>query len=127
MRRDRVRIFFDGGCRPNPGAIEVAAVVRGVSHVRSGIAHGSNSDAEWLALLHAVAIARSLGLDDVEFVGDSQLVVQQASGTAKCRGEGLKAHLAMYHEAAAAIGRVRLRHVPRSRNLAGIALARRHG
>jgi ribonuclease HI len=120
------RIFFDGGCRPNPGMMEVAAVVRGVAHVRPGIGVGSNSDAEWLALLHAVEIARAMKLDDVEFVGDSALVVAQAAGMAKCRAPALRAHLAAFHAATAGIGRVRLRQVKRAKNLAGIALAARH-
>lgn len=123
---ETTRIFFDGGCRPNPGTIEVAAVVRGVASVRTDIGHGDNSAAEWHALLHAAWIARTLGLHDVEFVGDSALVVRQASGAAKCRRPELRACLAAFREATAGIARVRMRHVPRAKNLAGIALAARH-
>ncbi len=122
----RTRIFFDGGCRPNPGAIEVAVVVRGVAHVRTGIGHGDNNDAEWLALIHAAGIAANMGLADVEFVGDSALVAGQASGTAKCRTPALAAHRAAFRAATAGIARVRVRHVPRAKNLAGIALAARY-
>lgn len=122
----RLRIFFDGGCRPNPGMIEVAAVARGNLYLRTGLGIGGNEEAEWRALLHAVEIARSLGADDVELVGDSRSVINQANGTAKCRAVEMRPHLEAYRAAAAAIPHVRLRHVLRAKNLAGIALAKRH-
>lgn len=122
----RQRIFFDGGCRPNPGRIEIAIVVNGVSHVDDDAGHGDNNDAEWLALIAAVGVASDLGATNVEFVGDSALVVGQASGTAKCRSAGFRAHLAAYRDATAAFASVRVRLVPRAKNLAGIALAARH-
>lgn len=126
MRNDRLRIFFDGGCRPNPGAIEVAAVARGVTYRQADVGHGGNEQAEWLALLHAVGIAILLGATDVELIGDSRSVIDQARGITKCRSAGSRRHLLAYQAAAAAIPRLRLRHVLRSKNLAGIALAKGH-
>jgi ribonuclease HI len=126
MRAGRVRIFFDGGSRPNPGPIETAVVARGVAYVRTDAGHGDSSLAEWLALLDAVEVALTLGADDVEFAGDSRLVVAQASGALPCRRADLRDCLAAYRHRAAAIGATRVRHVARSHNLAGIALARRH-
>jgi len=126
MPRARLRIFFDGGCRPNPGAMEIAAVARGIAYKRHDIGHGGNEEAEWLALLHAVGIAITLGAEDVELVGDSASVIHQATGAQKCRDPAMRRHLAAYREAIAAISRVRLRYTPRSKNLAGIALAKGH-
>lgn len=126
MPSGRVRIFFDGGCRPNPGRIEAAVVIAGVAHVFRDLGHGDNSDAEWRALLAAVALAVEAGIRDVEFVGDSTLVVNQATGIWKCRGPILGKHLADYRAAIASIPAVRVRYVPRSKNLAGIALAAGH-
>jgi len=121
-----LRIFFDGGCRPNPGAIEVAAVGSGIVDVRCDVGRGDNNDAEWLALIHAARIAVALGAQDVIFLGDSALVVGQAGGIAKCRGARLQAHLEAYRSIIGGIGRVRVRRVPRAKNLAGIELARLH-
>lgn len=126
MRALPLKLYFDGGCRPNPGPIEVAVVSRGIVYVRRDLGCGSNDDAEWLALRHAIKIALSLGADDIVLLGDSKLVVNQAAGLWKCRSDGLRTHLAAYRSAVAGIARVRLRYVPRSKNLAGIALAAEH-
>lgn len=122
MPAGRLRIFFDGGCRPNPGRMEVAAVARGITYRKDDVGIGGNEEAEWLALLHALDVARGLGAEDVELRGDSRSVINQVAGTAKCRS----AHLATYRDAIAGIPRVRLRYIARSRNLAGIALASTH-
>lgn len=126
MRAGRLRIFFDGGCRPNPGMMEVAAVVRGVAYPQADVGYGGSEEAEWLALLHAVRIAVELGADDVELIGDSRSVINQARGATRCRDAGLRRHLAAYEAAIARFSHVRLRYVPRSKNLAGIALAKHH-
>lgn len=121
----RVRLFFDGGCRPNPGRIELAVVGRGVRHLVGDAGWGDNSDAEWLALIAAAEIAARLGADDVELVGDSAVIVAQANG-ARCRRDSLVAHRTAYLAAIDGIARVRVRRVARSHNLAGIALAAAH-
>ena len=126
MAPGRLRIFFDGGCRPNPGMMEVAAVTRGVAYVCTDLGTGSSELSEWQALLHAVEIARTLGADDVELVGDSASVINQANGITKCRDADMRQHLEAYRAAIAAFARVRLRQVKRSKNLAGIALAKLH-
>jgi ribonuclease HI len=122
----RSKIYFDGGCRPNPGPMETAVVVHGVSHIRTGLAIGGSSEAEWLALIHAAEIAIAHGLEDVVFIGDSQLVINQAKGLWKCRAPELQIHHTIFRALEARLPNIALRHVPRSRNLAGIALQRRH-
>lgn len=121
-----LKLFFDGGCRPNPGPIETAVFVGGVAHIRDDVGRGDNNEAEWLALLHAAELAADMGARDVSFVGDSATVVAQATGRNRCRSPQLQPHLDAFRIAAARFERVRLRRIPRSRNLAGIALAMRH-
>jgi len=124
MPKEPLKLFFDGGCRPNPGAMEAAAVVRGITHHWPDLGHGDNNDAEWLALIHAATLARSLGADDVVLVGDSALVIAQARRRQPCRARRLAAHREAFEAIAAGFARVRLHHVLRSQNLAGIALDR---
>ena len=120
------KLFFDGGCRPNPGPMECAVVRKGIAYRRHDLGNGSNSDAEWLAAIHALEIAAQNGDRDVTLLGDSRLVVTQASGTARCRSEALEAHRVRFAAIALGFDRVRLRHIGRAQNLAGIALARLH-
>lgn len=127
MARDRrTKVFFDGGCRPNPGLIEVAAVVRGQVFIRDDLGHGSSSDAEWLALLHAMEVGQKLGLVQVELVGDSRPIIEQANGGVRGRSGGDLAHYARFLKLCEANPPARIRWIKRAQNLAGIALAARH-
>lgn len=125
FQRRRVKIYFDGGCRPNPGALEAAVVARGVTHFFDNMGSGTSSDAEWLALRLALQVAQSLGEHDFDLIGDSLEVIQQASGSSRCSSIAAAEHLAKYEERAASGRPRRLIWTPRQQNLAGIALAGR--
>ncbi len=127
MRPRPLKLFFDGGCRPNPGMMETAVVARGMTHHRPELGHGTNNDAEWLALIDAVTLASSLGERDIVLVGDSALVLSQAKGLWPPRSDALRAHLETFRLLAPAFASIRFRQVNRSQNLAGIALERIHG
>jgi ribonuclease HI len=81
--------------------------------------------AEWLALLHALELAGELGLHEAVFLGGSLVVVGQANGTARCPSDHI-----LHRQALAALrsrsDTQRTRHVKRSQNPAGVALARLH-
>ncbi|MFM5895774.1 MAG: reverse transcriptase-like protein [Novosphingobium sp.] len=121
MKR-RLKIYFDGGCRPNPGPIEVAVVAQGEAHFHDDLGSGSNTEAEWYALIKAAQLACQMGAGPVELIGDSLGVIAQANGKAKCRGDRAIELRAAYLQLAAAIPELRLRWSARSQNLAGIAL-----
>ena len=122
--RRSVKVYFDGGCRPNPGAMESAVVIRGVAHIRRDLGHGDNDRAEWLALLHALEIAAAHGLRDIILIGDSVSVIRRATGQQTCRSVQARAALARFQQMAGGFDSVRLRHTARTQNLAGIALQR---
>jgi ribonuclease HI len=117
-----LKVFFDGGCRPNPGRMESAVVIRGVMHHRADLGEGDNSEAEWLAAIHAVELAQALCERDIILIGDSSLVVTQANGQTPCRSATLRAYHARFTALAATFTRLRIRQVNRHQNLAGIAL-----
>ena len=122
----RLKVYFDGGCRPNPGRIEVAAVLRGVAHVRNDLGHGTNGDAEWLALIHALECAHASGAAAFDLIGDSRAVIGQANGRIKARSEADRTHLSRFQALAANHQPARVRWIKREQNLAGIALNARH-
>ena len=121
----RTKVYFDGGCRPNPGAMEMAVVISGREHLQRDLGPGTAMDAEWLALIEALTLARELGPANFILLGDAAAVIEQAEGKAKCP-LAVRHHYERFRLLAVKAGPVRLRYVKRAQNLAGIALARLH-
>jgi ribonuclease HI len=126
-RQRRLKIYCDGGCRPNPGRIEVAVVARGVTYFFDDLGSGTSNDAEWLALRLALRLAQSLGERDFDLIGDCANVIAQANGLYRGRTQNAVEHRARFQELAASNSPKRVRWIARTQNLAGIALARRRG
>ena len=122
--RGRLKVFFDGGCRGRDGRLELAVVAAGQTTIVADAGFGTSSDAEWLAAIQALTIARAMAADDFVLIGDSADVVAKAGGKIACRGADAR-HLTRFRALADGVS-VRVRHVKRSQNLAGIALARHH-
>ena len=99
LAMQRAIFHFDGGSRPNPGPMEIAVVHAGQTHFRDDIGSGDNNEAEWLALLFAVELATAAQVRNVRFVGDSTLVIRQASGAWPCRSPQLQPYLAAFGQA----------------------------
>lgn len=121
----RLKIFFDGGCRPNPGEMEIAVVAEGRTFILQDLGHGTSADAEWLALIQALKVAQFLDVADFILIGDAAGIIGQANGKVKCRGGGI-GHLERFRALASDARPPRIRYIKRSQNLAGIALARLH-
>lgn len=121
----RTKIYFDGGCRPNPGPMEVAVVTGGGVSIERGIGVGSSLDAEWLALIAALQLARERGFADFVLLGDAAAVIAQAKGKVRAQGAAAR-HLAAFRALAGEGTPPRIRHIGRAQNLAGIALAKLH-
>lgn len=126
MADRRTKIYFDGGCRPNPGTMEIAVVTGGIATVDRDVGVGGSMEAEWLALIAALRRARAEGLDNFVLLGDAAAVIAQATGQVRARG-ACAAHFAAFRALVAAGPPPRLRRVSRGQNLAGIALARLPG
>jgi ribonuclease HI len=125
MMHRRLKIYWDGGCRPNPGRMEAAVVVRGVAHVFDDLGFGTNTDAEWLALIRALELAQEQGLSGIELIGDAVQVIREANDA--LHGDGaVQGHAAVFRTLAAKAPPARIRWIRRAQNLAGIALNARH-
>jgi len=119
-----LKIYFDGGSRPNPGPMETAIVARGRTYIERDLGDGDNNDAEWLAFIHALRLGIALGAADVILIGDSATVVNQVKSGAASNSRRFVPHLENYRELATRFDRLRVRRVGRSQNLAGISLDR---
>ena len=123
MMARRIKIYFDGGCRPNPGKMETAVVTGGAATVVRDAGIGSSMDAEWLALIAALRLAQDLGLTNFVLLGDAAAVVEQANDVVRARGDAAS-HLATFRALVGDGPLPNIRHIKRTQNLAGIALAR---
>jgi ribonuclease HI len=72
--------------------------------------------AEYRALLLGVDLAKDLGADEVEFVGDSKLIVEQVKGNWKVKQEHLRPLHTKARDALRDLPKWSIRHVKRDEN-----------
>jgi len=123
----KVVLHVDGGARGNPGPAAIGVVVsdaegRLLEEVAEAIGETTNNVAEYRALLRGLERAHALGADEVEVVGDSELVAKQVTGQYKVKHAGLKPLHAQALQALAGFARWHVRTVPRAQNAAADAL-----
>lgn len=123
----KLTVHVDGGARGNPGPAAAAAVLSAaggeVVDTRSELlGTATNNVAEYRALLLGLACARELGADEVEVIGDSELIAKQVQGIYKVKHPAMKP---LYLDAMAALrgfARWSIRTVPRAQNAEADAL-----
>jgi len=123
----RLVVHVDGGARGNPGPAAIGVVVSDaegavVEQLGEPIGETTNNVAEYRALLRGLERARALGADEVEVVGDSELVAKQVTGQYKVKHAGLRPLHAEALSALAGFARWRVRTVPRAQNASADAL-----
>ncbi len=120
-------VHVDGGARGNPGPAAAAAVVSNaggepLAEDAELLGRTTNNVAEYRALLLGLRLARELGAEEVEVIGDSELIAKQVLGEYKVKNEALRP---LHSEARAALtqfARWSIRTVPRAQNAEADAL-----
>ena len=120
-------VHVDGGARGNPGPAAAAAVIsapdgRVLERAARLLGKATNNVAEYRALLLGIERARALGADEVEIIGDSELIAKQLQGVYKVKHEAMRP---LHREATAALAgfeRWSIRTVPRAHNAGADAL-----
>lgn len=126
----RAIVHVDGGARGNPGPAAAACVISTpegeiLDEHAQLLGEVTNNVAEYRALLLGLTRARSLGVTDVEVVGDSELIAKQVNGQYKVKHAAMRP---LYLEAMAALRgfeRWSVRTVPRTQNAEADALVNR--
>ena len=114
-------VHVDGGARGNPGPAAAAAVLSDaegnpLEERARLLGEATNNVAEYRALLLGLERARALGADEVEVIGDSELIAKQVNGTYKVRHAAMRPLHAEAVQALSAFRRWNIRTVPRAQN-----------
>jgi ribonuclease HI len=117
----KARLFTDGGARGNPGPAAYAYVLEdadGDVLAAHGEAIGvaTNNVAEYSALIAGLEKAVELGVDELEVISDSELMVKQMRGEYKVKNEALRQLSLRAHALARRLARVTYTAVRREHN-----------
>ena len=117
----RARLFTDGGARGNPGPAAYAYVLETedgtVLDARGeSIGVATNNVAEYAALVAGLERAAEVGVDELEVVSDSELMVKQMRGEYKVKNRALQDLFLDASRLARKVGRVTYTAVRREHN-----------
>jgi ribonuclease HI len=118
----KARLFTDGGARGNPGPAAFAYVLEaedGTVLASRGEAIGvaTNNVAEYRALLAGLEQAADSGVDELEVVSDSELMVKQMRGEYRVKNEALRGLSVEAGRLARRVGKVSYTAVRREHNV----------
>jgi ribonuclease HI len=123
----KVIVHVDGGARGNPGPAAAACVIstpegETIAEHSELLGRATNNVAEYRALLLGLAKARELGAEEIEVIGDSELIAKQVQGLYKVKHEAMRP---LYLQAMKALRDFKswsIRTVPRAQNAQADAL-----
>jgi ribonuclease HI len=117
----KAKLSTDGGARGNPGPAAYGYVLEAedgtVLDARGEtIGVATNNVAEYRALIAGLERAVELGIDELEVVSDSELLVKQMQGEYRVKNEALRELNDEANSLERKLGRVRYRAVRREHN-----------
>jgi ribonuclease HI len=117
----KARLSTDGGARGNPGPAAYGYVLEtddGTILAAHGetIGVATNNVAEYRALIAGLEKAIEVGVDELEVVSDSELLVKQMKGEYRVKNENLRPLAVQASRLARQVGRVRWTSVRREHN-----------
>ena len=89
-------LYFDGACRGNPSnKLGLGSIIKDKNGMKIVSCHkiyeegGTNNDAEYLALIEGLQLARDADIKQLHVKGDSSLIINQVTGKFQVRAENL--------------------------------------
>jgi len=113
------RVFSDGGARGNPGPAAIGILVcdaKGdmLREHQETIGEATNNIAEYRAVIRGLELAHELGLQEIEYFVDSELVARQLLGEYRVKSPHLKDLVLRVKEREKNFQKVNYTHVPRT-------------
>ena len=117
----KATLYTDGGARGNPGPAAYGYVLEGKDGTLfdargEAIGVATNNVAEYRALVEGLRAAVDAGVDDLEVVSDSELLVKQMRGEYKVKNAALRELSLEAARLGREVGAVRYRAVRREHN-----------
>jgi len=112
-------IYTDGGARGNPGPAGIGVVIRAgdkIHRFKKYIGHATNNQAEYQAVIFALEESKKLGLRELEFALDAELVVRQLRHEYKVKDVNLASLFVKVWNLSHGFKKISYRHVPREQN-----------
>lgn len=113
------RVFSDGGARGNPGPAAIGVLVCNeqgdvLREHKETIGEATNNIAEYRAVMQGLELAHALGLREIEYFVDSELVARQLSGQYRIKMPHLKELFLQVKEREKGFTKVTYHQVPRT-------------
>jgi ribonuclease HI len=123
----KVIVNVDGGSRGNPGPAAAACVIADIDGAVLGehaelLGTQTNNVAEYRALLLGIQQAKALGAQEIEVIGDSELIAKQVNGVYKVKHPAMRPLYMEAKDALRSFDRWKIRTVPRAQNAHADAL-----
>lgn len=86
---------FDGSATPNPGEMNIGGYIKDnngkeILRISENKGHGTNNQAEYLALIEVLNKLIEMGIKEVAIFGDSALVVNQVIGKWRIKNPNIR-------------------------------------
>lgn len=125
-----INLFTDGGSRGNPGPSGIGAVLYDetgatVGEVSEYLGTTTNNQAEYQALVAALALAHTLGATSVACYADSELMIKQMKGIYRVKNQDLAVQYFKAKQLASTFPKITFTHVRREKNKVADALVNR--
>ena len=121
MSYEKLIIYTDGGARNNPGPAGIGAVLydenkKVIAEISEYIGEATNNQAEYKALLAAIKKAKELGVEEVEFFLDSELVVKQLNREYRVKDKDLAPLFLQIYNLTLSFKKITFKHIRREFN-----------
>jgi len=121
MKHEKLIIYSDGGSRGNPGPAACAVIIKDETGKIVGqhsryLGPTTNNQAEYNGVLLGMEEAKKLGVQEISFYLDSELVVNQLSRNFKVKDLAIQTIFVKIWNISVGFKKIVYRHIPREEN-----------